>query len=219
MLKINTVYLYKEKLYIAVLDRIKKKTRYTYVARKVKSTGYLGPEFKFTYNKKDFIEVKEAKLALYVELPKKDKDHIRYGNVIDSAKEVVAYYRSLKKNDPNRILSQREIGMLAFSVTSIYNGKLGRSYNLRDFAKSLGFKQYKTLYSWVASYLKTQFVEAKYDRINDTATKTLRTCIRNYQKNWKSITGFNKEVDALIKRDFLEYSKELTLRGEVVWDD
>lgn len=217
MLKINQIYLYGDKTYIAILDRTKKNNRYVYTARKVKASGHLGVEFKIFYSKNKFTPVK-AKIELFVELPKNDKDRIRYENVVDSTLLVVAQYKKLKKNDPKRVLLQREIGHLAFASTSIYHVKKGRFYDLRDFAKAIGFKRYKTLYSWVAAYLKKEFVEDKYKFIKETATKTIRTCIKNYQKNWKALTGFDKEIDKLIKRDFLEYSKELNRRGEVLWE-
>lgn len=217
MLKLNTVYLYKEKIYLIVTDKVKKNGRYEYRANKVKADGHLGVNFKIKFSKGDFIAVK-APLTVFVNLPKVDRDKIRYENVIDSALKVVAEYKKFKKRAERKITFQRDIGRMAWASTSIYNVKKGRLYDLRDFAKALGFKKYKTLYTWVEGYLRTQFVEDKYKFINKTATSTLKECLLGYQKNWKAIYGFDKNLDKLIKRDFLAYQSELGKRGEMLHD-
>jgi hypothetical protein len=85
MLKINKVYLYKNKVFLFVHDKVKYKGRITYIVSKVKSNGELGAKFKTKFQKGQFKLQKDIRAKVYISMPKAKREQVRYKNLIDDA--------------------------------------------------------------------------------------------------------------------------------------
>lgn len=209
MLSIGKVYLYNNARYVFVSKKGKRKGKTVYKVRKVNLDGSLGIEEIVKFQAGKFKVVKKYKLHIHVELPKVNRNKIRYESVLSNAKTLIVEIKKHRSND-----SKIKLAKLAIAVCDIPNqeNKNGR-YNLRDFAKSLGFKTYRKMYLLVGAYLKTQYTPKKYQRLKTAADSTIVGCVRNYEAVWSSLHGFNKELDGLLEMDFKAYTSEVQKRG------
>ena len=213
MLKINKVYVFEGDTYLFVHSVSKKSGRNIYTVSKVNRYGELGRKQKVKFKRGKFKEAKDVKVKIYVVVPKKDKQKIQWLEVVKNAKEQLLKLGNETKLDAKKEI-RNEIAKLA--VASIYyqNAESGDCFNLRDFAKGLGYKRYATLYRWVGNYFKMLYTKNKYEvAIKEAADSTIVQSYNRIQDYWSGLYGYNKDIDFVLKKDLKAYAKELKERG------
>lgn len=206
MLKLSKVYKFENVLYY-ISNIQKSKKRNVYTIRKVNLDGSLGTVRKVLFKRNTFEEVKNVKIHIRVEMPRATKDNLAYNILVNRTKLLVTKGTITRE-------TALEIAENAYASIAFYNGELGRNYSIKDFAKNIGLRSGKKLYIWIALFLKSHFTEIKYRKaIKEAADITIITCIKNYQRSWDSIYGYNKEINELVKRDFAAYMEEFKERG------
>jgi hypothetical protein len=213
MLKTGKVYIYKNKIYFFVHSVKKEKRRNIYTVSKVSPSGSLGKREKIKFERGKFKEAKNYDVSIFVKFSESNKQRMHWQRLVTSGIE--------KKNDLQIITDKeekddvrRDIARLAIASIYYQNAETGENYDIRDYAKALGFKNYSTLYKWVEKYLKTLYTKEKYTKAIKEATDT--TILTNYaslKAYWQGLHGFNKEVNKLLVMNLKAYHKEIRDRG------
>ena len=213
MLKINKVYIRENKEYLFVHSKIKKNGRNEYTVSKVNHYGELGRRKKVYFKRGKYRLFKDADIKIYVNIPQKDKQRMRWQLLVnDGIRKMTAIKISHDRDIKSDL--RKEIGKLAVASIYFQNNETGERFNLRDFAKGLGFKNYATLYRWVEQYLNSIYTPQRYKKaIKEAADRTIVQSYNNTIIYWDGMYGYNKKINKILERDFKAYSKELKNRN------
>jgi phosphoribosylformylglycinamidine (FGAM) synthase PurS component len=211
-MKINCVYKY-QNYYYFVSGVKKRKKRNVYILKKVNLDGSLGQVIQVYFKRGKFELVNDVKIKIFVEMKKSTKDQMAYDVLVARVKETFKQNtvdgKVLLTNSMLHDIAQNAVASIVF-----YNHEKGRLYNLRDFGKAIGLKNSKKIYSWVVKFYKQYFTKEKYSKaIKEASDTTISKQLKDYQKYWKCLHGFNKELNNLLEEDFKAYMEEFKHRG------
>lgn len=210
MLKIGKVYSYGKKFYL-IADKFTRKSRVTYIGQQVFQSGSLGQKHKLKYTRGAFKLQPKIQVEIRISMPRENRDLAQYLSVVDSAIGMLELLEAVNWRSKGL---KRKIAEAAWASCYYYNHEEGRYYNLRDFAKQLGFTRPSRLYPWVADYMDNLFTEEKYLKaIPDAADKTIVSQVKSYSQRWNCYFGFSKRLDSLLEKDLKAYTAEVSIRS------